>query len=383
MIVAAEASGDTLGADLMRVLGAADPPPRIIGIGGAAMTAQGLQSPIDIAGLSILGLFEGVRAYPRIQHAINTIVALAMRERPAAVVLIDSWGLSIRVAQRLRRLAPELLLFKYVGPQVWAHRAGRAKKIADAFDHLLSTNTLDLPYYRDLSIPVTFVGNPALNTDFTTADAARFRHKIGAGADPILLVLLGSRPAEISQLSGPFGEAAALLVQQTPSLRIVVPVAESVAEQVRVAVSKWGVSACLIEAADDKKDAMIAATAAIACSGTVTTELALAGCPMVVGYRLGRLSYTVLKPLFKLRYVTLLNIVADTQVAPELLQRECTGAALANAAAPLLHDREARAHQVQAQTAALTLMGAVGGDPSMLAAASILDAIDARATPPN
>lgn len=379
MIVAAEASGDTLGADLMQALGAAWPAPlRFIGIGGTAMAAQGLASEIDIAGLSILGFFDGLGAYGQIQRAVTKAAELAARERPVAIVLIDSWGLSIRIAQRIRRQTRGLKLFKYVGPQVWAHRAGRAAKIAAAFDHLLSTNKLDLPYYDNLPLRVTFVGNPALNTDFSDASAARFRARIQANAsEPILLVMPGSRPTEIARLAAPFGQAAAILKARITALRVVVNVAEPVADVVREGTARWPLPVDLVEARDDKRDAMVAATAAIACSGTATTELALANCPMVVGYRLGAMSYAVLKPMFRLKYVTLLNIAADAMIAPEFIQERCTASALADAAAPLLESPLRRSQQAQAQTAALEHMGARGENPSMRAAGAIIEDITA------
>src|SRR5258708_12972138 len=205
MLVAAEASGDDRGAGLARALKRRlGDGVRFVGVGGERMAAEGVRSPFDIADISILGLLDGLIASPRIVRRANQTAALAQRERPDVAVLIDSWGFTLRVAQRLRRQIPGLPLIKYVGPQVWATRPGRAKTLAAAVDHLLSIHAFDAPYFEAEGLPVTFVGNSALSLDFSNADPKRLRTQIGAGAaDPILLVLPGSRPAEIDRVFPP------------------------------------------------------------------------------------------------------------------------------------------------------------------------------------
>jgi lipid-A-disaccharide synthase len=381
LIVAAEASGDTLGAALMRSLRQqAQRDLRFIGIGGAQMQGAGLLSLMPIEGLSVMGIFDALRALFHVRRAVDGVSELAERESPCAAVLIDSWGLSIRIADVLRVRQPGLPLIKYVGPQVWAHRAGRAGKIAARFDVLLSTNLLDLPHYKNLNLRVEFVGNPALNTDFTGASAQRCRARIGAtGGEPILLLAPGSRAGEIHRMCGPLGEAAALLKARMPALVTLVLAAAPVAAQLRAETARWSVTPHMVEDEAGKADAMVAATAAIACSGTVTTELALAGCPMAVGYRLGPLSFAVLKPMFKLKYFTMINIAADEMAAPEFLQSRCTGPALAEAVAPLFEQMPARSRQIQAQADALTKLGPRGVDPAEAAARVVLETIASRA----
>ena len=190
MLVAAEASGDILGAELAaalrRRLGDGV---RFVGVGGARMAEEGVDSPFDIADLSILGIFEGVRAYPRVKRRVRDTVALAARERPDIAVLIDSWGFTLRVAQGLRRLDPALPLVKYVGPQVWASRPGRAGTLARSVDHLLTIHGFDAPWFEREGLATTFVGNSTLARDISGADPQRLRRHIGAEDDaPILLV---------------------------------------------------------------------------------------------------------------------------------------------------------------------------------------------------
>lgn len=374
MLVAAEASGDDRGAGLARalkrILGEGV---RFVGVGGERMAAEGVQSPFDIADISILGLLEGLLAYPKIVRRVDETAALAVRERPDVAVLIDSWGFTLRVAQRLRRLDPRLPLIKYVGPQVWATRPGRAKTLAGAVDHLLSIHAFDAPWFEAEGLPVTFVGNSALNVDFSHADPARLRDRIGAGPqDPILLVLPGSRPSEIQRVLPAFEDAVNLLKDTRPGLHVVVAAAPTVAEAVKARVAGWPHRAHVIEGDAAKLEAMKAATVALACSGTVTTELALAGAPMVVGYRLGPVTYAILKRLIRTKYITLFNIAAQAFVAPELVQHECNGPALAQAIAVRLDDPNLRTAQVAAQYAALDKMGRGGPDPSEAAAEAVL-----------
>jgi lipid-A-disaccharide synthase len=379
MLVAAEASGDALGARLAQALRRRlGEGVRFVGVGGPKMAAEGVESPFDIAELSVLGLVEGLMTWRKAVRRANETVELALREKPDVAVLIDSWGFTLRVATRLRKRLPGLKLVKYVGPQVWASRPGRAKTLAGTVDMLLATQPLDAPFYEPYGLPVVFVGNPALAKDFSAADGARFRQAIGATADePVLLVLPGSRPSEIQRVMPVFEDAVNRLKAERPSLQVAVAAAGTVAEAVKARVAGWPHRAHVIDDGAPKDDAMVGSTLALACSGTVTTELALAGCPMVVGYRLGGLTYALLKPLFKPKWITLFNIAADAEVAPEFLQDECTGEKLASALASRLDDEGLRARQVAAQDEALNKMGRGIPDPSEAAAEAVLDLLKA------
>jgi len=374
MLVAAEASGDERGAGLARALKRRlGEGVRFVGVGGARMAAEGVDSPFDIAELAVLGLVEGLMAYPKVVRRVKETVAVAARETPDVAVLIDSWGFTLRVAHSLRKLDPALPLIKYVGPQVWATRPGRAKTLANSVDHLLSIHALDAPYFEAEGLPVTFVGNSALSLDFSEARPERLRAQIGAApADPILLILPGSRPAEIERVLPAFEAAAVQLKAERPELHLVIPAAPTVADMVKARVAGWSHRAHVVEGEAAKLDAMKAATVALACSGTVTTQLALAGVPMVVAYRIGPVTYAILKRLVRTRFITLFNIAADAAVAPELIQDECNGAALAAEIARRLDDETLRRAQVRGQYAALDKMGRDGADPDEAAAEAVL-----------
>jgi lipid-A-disaccharide synthase len=380
MLVAAEASGDALGASLAKALRARlGDGVTFVGVGGAKMAEQGVRSPFDIAELSILGIVESLKAYPRAMRRLKDTVALAAREKPDVAVLIDSWGFNIRLAHALRKLDPRLPLVKYVAPQVWAYRARRARGLAKSVDLLLSIQPMDKPYFDAVKLESVFVGNSALAKRFDHADGARLRAAVGAApGDPILLVLPGSRPSEIERVMPAFEDAVRRLKADRPDLLIVVPAAYTVAEAVKARVAGWPFRAHVIEDECLKDDAFVAGDVALACSGTVTTELALAGRPMVVGYKTSAVTYALVKLLMKPRWITLLNIAADKAVAPELIQDACEGEALAREIGRLLDDPARRAAQAAEQDAALDKMGRGMPDPPEAAAEALLGFLKAR-----
>ena len=379
MLVAAEASGDALGAGLAKALKARLGDDVVfVGVGGPKMAAEGVSSPFDIAQLSIFGWLEGVKALDRVKARVADTAALAAAETPDAVVLIDSWGFTIRVARAIRAAQPGIPLIKYVGPQVWASRPGRAKTLAAAVDHLLALYAFDAPWFEREGLPTTVVGSQALHVDMSGADGFRFRDARNMTPDaPLLLVLPGSRPSEIRLMTPVYEQAIARLKAADPALEVAVVVAGTVADDVTARVAAWPFRVHLVQEAD-KYDAMKAATVALATSGTVSTELALAGAPMVIGYRFQPLSYAIMKPFFTGKYATLFNHAADEEIARELIQKDATPEKMAAEVGRLLADPEARRDQADRQTAALDLMGRGGRDPSEIAAEAVLRVIAAK-----
>ena len=381
MLVAAEASGDALGAGLAKALKARLGDDVVfVGVGGPRMAAEGVASPFDIAELSILGWIEGLRAYGKVKARVAETAALAARETPDAVVLIDSWGFTIRVAQAIRAARPDVPLIKYVGPQVWASRPGRAKTLAGAVDHLLALYSFDAPWFEREGLKTTVVGSPALHVDMSGADGAAFRAQRGMDAGArLLLVLPGSRPSEIGRMTPVYEATIRKLKAADPALEVAVVAAGTVAKDVAGRVAAWPFRVHLVSEAE-KYDAMRAATAALATSGTVSTELALAGVPMIIAYRIDGLSYLLMKRLVTAKHITLFNVAADERIAPEFIQNDATPEKLSAAVGRLLADPEAAADQARRQTAALELMGRGGPDPSELAANAVLRVIAAKAS---
>ena len=380
MLVAAEASGDALGAGLAQALRTrlgADV--TFVGVGGPRMAAEGVVSPFDIAELSILGWIEGLKAYGVVKKRVADTVAHAVAERPDAVVLIDSWGFTIRVAKALKVALPGVPLIKYVGPQVWASRPGRAKTLAASVDHLLALYAFDAPWFEREGLDTTVVGSQALHVDLSGADPSAFRARRGIAPDAdLLLVLPGSRPSEIRLMTPVYEGAIRQLKQQNPALDVAVVAAGTVADDVAGRIAAWPFRVHLISEVE-KYDAMKAATVALATSGTVSTELALAGAPIVIGYRFQPLSYAIMKPFFTGKYATLFNHAADEEIARELIQNDATPDKVATEVSRLLADPEARRLQAERQTAALDRMGRNAPDPSSLAADAVLRVIAAKA----
>jgi len=381
MLVAAEASGDDLGAGLARALKSRlGDDVAFVGVGGAKMAAEGVQSPFDIAELSVLGWLEGLKAYGTVKRRVADTAALAIAENPDAVVLIDSWGFTIRVAKAIRAARPHIPLIKYVGPQVWASRPGRAKTLAATVDHLLALYAFDAPWFERQGLATTVVGSQALHIDLEQADPARFRASRGIAPDAdLLLVLPGSRRSEIRLMTPVYEAAVERLKRSDPALEVAVVAAGPVAEDVASRVASWPFRIHLVQESE-KYDAMLAATVALATSGTVSSELAVAGVPMVIGYRFQPLSYAIMRPFFTGKYATLFNHAADEEIARELIQDDATPEKFAAEVGRLLGDPEARRAQAIRQTEALDLMGRHGRHPSEIAADTVLRVIAAKTT---
>ncbi len=367
-LVAAESSGDALGADLARELKTRDPNLDLLGVGGALMAEEGIESQADIKGLAILGFVDGLLAYGRVKKAVAATVEAIVKAKPDAVVLIDSWGFTLRVAQGVRAVDPSIKLVKYVGPQVWATRPGRAKTLAETVDHLICIHDFECPFYAPYNLPCTVAGHPALGR-YKPGDGAALRARQGFKPnEKIVLVLPGSRAAEIRRV-GPTLWKAAELLDRDRDLRLMVVAAGAV----RKAVIEQAPPTARIINEREKEDAFAAATVALAASGTVTTEVALQGTPLVIGYKLGWITWALARAfLFKGKYATLMNVAADAEVAPELIQTRFTPENIAAAAAPLLDDEAVREEQVRRQDEALALMGRGGRPAAEIAADAVL-----------
>ena len=368
-LVAGEASGDALGADLIRVLKARDPSLVLRGVGGLAMAGEGVESEADTSGLAVLGFVEGLMAYDRVKRAVAATVQAALEAKPNVVVLIDSWGFTLRVAQGIRAVNPSIRLVKYVGPQVWATRPGRAKTLAAAVDHLICIHDFEVPFYAPYNLPITVSGHPAVGRYKPgDANAFRARHHF-APTERMLLVLPGSRPSEIKHLAETFWRAAETLQQTRPDIRLATVVAHAVREQV---IAQTPANALILEE-QEKEDAFAAAHAVVAASGTVTTEVALQGAPVVVGYKLGWITWAIARAiLLKSKYTTLMNVAADSEVAPEIIQTRFNAANLIAATAPLLDDPAFRQKQIDGQDGALRAMGRGARPAAEIAADAVL-----------
>ena len=376
-LVAAEPSGDLLARETAEALKTLQPDCVLAGIGGGELKKVGIDSPIDIAPLSILGLFEGLKAYGTVVKLADAAADAIVVFKPDAVILVDSWGFMLRVAQRVRARDPDIKLIKLVGPQVWATRAGRAKTLAGVVDHLICIHQMETDYYAPFGLPVTVMGNPALSRTERGAREA-YRTKLGLSADDqMLLVLPGSRASEIKRVAPVLMEAAWLMKSERPDLRVVTAPAASVRDQFLSDYPNLSDWAVVTDEADNSADIMAAADLALACSGTVTSELAVQGTPFIVGYKTGWITWALARYLlYKPDHITLLNIAADdTEVAPEYVQTRFRATALAERGNALLSDAGALQDQTDAQNKALSRMGERDEAAPTIAAQTILDVI--------
>jgi lipid-A-disaccharide synthase len=384
-LVAGEASGDALGAALMRGLRAEAPEVAFTGVGGPQMAGEGLVSLFPQEDLAVMGLVEVLPRLPVILRRLRQTTAACVAGRPAALVTIDAPSFGLRVADRVRDAAPGVRRVHYVAPQVWAWRPGRARTLGRRIDHLLALLPFEPAFFADYGLSCDFVGHPAATRPHPTREeAAAFRDAIGVPRDaPLLAALPGSRAGELRRHLGPFGETVARLAARAPGLRVVAPTLGARADALRQAAAGWAAPTVVLdpaglppdEAERRKRLAFVAADAALAASGTVTLELAAAGTPMVAVYRANALTAAMVRRMIRVDTAILVNLVAGEKAVPELLQERFTPDAAADALAPLFVDGPERRRQLAAGARAMAALGRGGEDPGRRAARSLLAAI--------
>ena len=378
-IVAVENSADHLGAELTQHIRAISNDVNIIGIGGTAMAVEGIESKIDISGLAILGFVEGLKSYPmildRVKATVDSVISLA----PDAVILIDSWGFMIRVAKGLKKAGYAGQIIKYLAPQVWAMREGRSKILAQYVDHLMTIHSFDGPYFEKHGLPVSYVGNPIFDTDYRQGKGEKLRRELGiTSKDEVVSVFFGSRLSEIQQLAKPFADVVAMLKTQRPRLKLISSVSDSIATDVNAAAGEDLRLQDIILLPEARKfDVFAASDVALACSGTVTTQLACAGVPCVVAYRLNGLTYAAAKRLYKPDYISIVNIAANESLMPEFIQSDVTGEHLSAVILEYLNDVDLRKNTSRKLIMQTNTMKGKGGSASERAALTVLDIISA------
>ena len=382
MLVVGEPSGDQLGGQLMaRLNEIARERVRIVGVGGPAMTAQGLQSLFPLDATAVMGLREVVPRIPAILRRVKIASDFALKTRPDLVLLIDSPDFTHRIAQRLKRIDPSIRTANYAPPQVWASRSYRARKMARYMDAVLTLFPFEAAFFERYGIKAFPVGYPVIERVSQIGGGPEFRGRHGIPAEAKLLAMLpGSRRNEIRFILPPFKAAAGLLARDLPSLVTVIPTVPHVASLVREATRDWPTPVHIVETDAEKYACFDAADAALAASGTVTSELALAGTPMAVGYKVGWLTFALVKSMIKVPHIVLINLVLDRRAVPEFLQDACTPEALAQAMKPLLTDENARAQQKRDLAEAARAFGVGQESPSLRAARAVLSLAENVAT---
>lgn len=376
-LIACEESGDRLGGALMRALRSASLRPiEFIGVGGSHMTERGLTSLFPIDDLAIVGFNAVFARLPLLVRRIHETVDAVLREKPDGLIIIDSPDFTHRVARRVRKAAPAIPIVDYVSPSVWAWRPGRARAMRRYVDHLLALLPFEPDAHKRLGgPPCTYVGHPL------TEAVADLRPDTGERArrnadPPVLLVLPGSRSSEIARHLDLIGETVGLLETRCGPLELVLPTVPAVRAKVEEGAARWAVAPKIIVEPADKLRAFRTARAALAVSGTVTLELALAGVPSVVIYRVSLLEEAIGRMFLRGSTIVLANLVLGENAMPEFLQRDATPERLAAAVAPLLGPTPERVRQVDAFAKLDRVMEIGQASPSARAAEIVLRTVE-------
>lgn len=377
-LVAGEHSGDALGAKLMAAVGAATHGSvHYLGVGGPQMEAEGLATQFPMAEVAVMGPVAILKNLPRILKRIRQTVDAAVAAEPDAVVIIDSPEFTHPIARRIRARAPRIPIVDYVSPSVWAWRPKRAKRMRAYIDHVLALLPFEPAAHERLGgPPCTYVGHPLIErrewiAGLDTESLAR--RLMLSPARPVLVVLPGSRSSEVERLMPVFGAAVARLAQGKVAPEVILPVVESVRRQVEGHLARWSTPVHLVSGEADKFRAFRMARAALAASGTVTLELALAGTPMVVAYRVEGAIAPLLRRLIFTDTVILANHVLGRRAFPEFIQEACTAENLAGSLADVMAEGATRLRQKEALAEIPGRMFLPSGTPSEAAAKIVIE----------
>ena len=327
-LIAGEPSGDALGARLMRALKKkTENRVEFFGIGGDTMEKEGMKSLFDISELAIMGLCEVIPSIPRVLKRIRQTVDDIMRIRPDVVISLVCWSFGCGVQKMLRALNTGIPQIDYVAPQVWAWKKKRARTMHKYVDRLLTLLPQEPKYFTPYGLATDFVGHPVIESPVVNGDGETFRRKYDIeDGQKIICLLPGSRHNEVSRLLPVFLQAAQILKQQHPELFFVIPTVKTVAQRVKAMLANAALPVLVVEGEEDRHNAMSASTAAIAASGTVALELAIADVPHVIGYKVAPLTAALVKHFLHIQFVNLSNILLGREIVPELLQERCVAA---------------------------------------------------------
>ena len=327
-VMAGEVSGDIIGARLIREI------KRLrrhkfsfAGVGGEQMTKEGVQSLFPISEMAVMGIFELVPHVPNLIRRIHETVRDILTKKPVAVISIDSKAFTMRVAKLIQKQQKEsdneIKLIHMVAPTVWAWRPGRAQNISKFLDHLLTLFPFEPPFFSRHGLPTTFIGHPLAEQPVGCSSIYRNIHDVDE-ATKIICLLPGSRPGEIKRLLPIFKKTLDLLLKKYPNIHIAMPTVVSVEGMLRRETLDWETPVSIITDPEMKLNAFAASSAALAASGTVTLELAVAKVPSVIAYKVNPLSAIIGYFLVNQDAVVLPNKLTDEEIFPLYLQWKCT-----------------------------------------------------------
>ena len=370
-LIAGEPSGDHIGARLIeKIRQQAQCKVKFIGVGGPEMEAKGHLSIFPMKDLSVMGIVEVLPHLPRILSRVRQTVNSIISEDPDILITIDSPGFSNQVVARLRD--HRAIKVHYVAPTVWAWRPWRVHKYKKNYDMVLALLPFEPPFFEKVGLPCHFVGHPVIEYGADNGNGPLFRERHGIPAKAIVLCILpGSRQGEVRRLAPIFGSVLNILLKRGYSFHVFVPTVETVAKRLPDYVSDWPVTVTILSDTKEKYDLMAASNAAIAASGTVSLELALAKVPTIIAYKVASITAPILRLMIKVRFANLINIILNKEVVPERLQEYCKPAIIADDLERLLYDNEKK-QQIIGVAPALKKLGVGDKPPSSRAAQIIL-----------
>ena len=366
LMVAGEASGDAHGAELIQAIKEKQPLARVIGVGGPRMSAAGQEQLLDLSAHAVLGLAEVLKQYFKFRKFRDQILDLAKRERPDAVVLIDCSGFNLRLAPSLRRDLPGTRIVYYISPQVWASRAGRVKAMQRDIDLLLSILPFEKAWFARVApkFNVQWVGHPVLD---------RIRKVDVAQPNPNFVALLpGSRRTEVEKHLPELWNAALIMGRNRPDLKfILLSPNESIQKFSLQMLGKFPAPNFAFEYNVGYAISHLSRCAlAIVASGTASLECALVGIPQIVVYRVHPLTYAVGKRVVKVKYLSMVNVMANEAIVPEFIQENLEASAVAQEALELLGNTPRRETMKRRVAEVVSTLGEPGA--SQRAAEAIL-----------
>jgi lipid-A-disaccharide synthase len=374
LLVAGEASGDAHGAELIQALKEKHSQVRIIGVGGPRMAAAGQEQLLDLSAHAVLGLAEVLKQYFKFRKFRDQVLKLARREQPDAVVLIDCSGFNLRLTPRLRRDLPGSRIIYYISPQVWASRAGRVKAMQRDIDLLLTILPFEKAWFEKVApqFNVQWVGHPVLD---------RIRKVDVVQPNPNFVALLpGSRRTEIEAHLPVLWEAARLMSRNQPGLKFILLLPNEAMQ--KYALAMLGRLPAPNFAFEYNTGYAIShlsrCSLALVASGTASLECALVGIPQIVVYRVHPLTYAVGRRLIKVKYLSLVNVMADEAVVPEFIQDKLEASAVAQAGLELLNHPQRRETMKRRVAQAVATLGEPGAS-ERAAEAILLEASLAKA----
>ena len=372
-LIAGEPSGDRLGARLITALMAStEGQLQISGVGGPEMERQGLSSYFPMSELTVMGFFEVLPRLPNLLKRIRDTVKHILASNPDVVVTIDSPDFSFRILKNLR--GSNIHLIHYVAPSVWAWKAGRAKKLANLADHLLTLLPFEPAYFEPEGLASSFVGHSVIESGADQGDGIVFRkfHNISPDAK-VLCLLPGSRLSEVKRILPVFDEVVSSL--ENSNLQILIPTVDNVSDQIRQEVKSWKTAPIIINDEKEKFNAFAASNAAIAASGTVSLELALANVPYVTVYKVNLLTALISRGMIVTPFYNIINILLGREVVPELIQENCKSRIISPYIFSYLNSPDTAKEQTENFELAINQLKNSNNNPSNKAASVILGLI--------